>query len=219
VDVARLGGAAAESAVLRFWAHKPASMPWTQAGAAGSSVETATRALDLLGLREGMTIVVDGAAGGVGSVAVQLAAARGAHVIGTGRPENHDFISGFGATPTTYGMGLPERIAALGVTKVDRALDVAGAGSLPELIEITGDTAAVVTLADFTAARHGVRITTGQLGGEPDGRHGLPAAAALFDEGRFRMPVEATFPLEQAAAAHTAAAEGSRRGKIALVIG
>jgi NADPH:quinone reductase-like Zn-dependent oxidoreductase len=218
VNAAGLGGASAEFAVLHLWARKPASMPWTQAGAAGSSVETATRALEILNLHEGMTIVIDGAAGGVGSVAVQLAAARGAHVIGTGRPENHDLITELGATPTTYGPSLPERIAALGVTKVDRALDVAGAGSLPELIEITGDTAAVLTLADFTAAQYGVRISMGQLGGEPDGRHGLPAAAALFDEGRFSVPIEAAFPLTHAAAAHTAAGSGSRRGKIALIV-
>lgn len=218
VSIAALGGASAEFAVLRMWARKPASMPWTQAGAAGSSVETATRALEVLDLREGMTIVIDGAAGGVGSVAVQLAAARGAHVIGTGRAENHDLLTDLGATPTTYGPGLPDRIAALGVPKADRALDVAGAGSLAELVEITGDNAAVLTLADFTAARYGVRISTGQIGGEPDGRHGLPAAAALFDEGRFRVPIEATFPLEHAAAAHAAAGSGSRRGKIALII-
>jgi NADPH:quinone reductase-like Zn-dependent oxidoreductase len=218
VNLARLGGADAEFAVLQFWTHKPAAMPWTQAGAAGSSIETATRALDILGLREGMTIVIDGAAGGVGSVAVQLAAARGAHVIGTGRSDNHDFITGLGATPITYGPGLPHRLAAVGVTKADRALDIAGSGSLPELIEITGNPAQVVTLADFTAAAHGVRITTGQLGGEPDGHHGLPAAAALFTEGRFRIPIEAAFPLDQAAAAHTAAGKGSRRGKIALIV-
>ncbi|MGW3613968.1 NADP-dependent oxidoreductase [Micromonospora sp. NPDC005163] len=218
VNVARLGGAHAEFAVLRLWAHKPASMPWAQAGAAGSSIETATRALDLLDLRDGMTIVVDGAAGGVGSVAVQLAAARGAHVIGTGRSDNHAFITELGATPTTYGPGLAHRIPALGVTRVDRALDIAGAGSLPELIEITGTPEKVVTLADFGAARHNVRISTGQLGGQPDGRHGLAEAAALFAEGRFRMPIEAVFTLDQAAAAHTAAGEGSRRGKIAIIV-
>jgi NADPH:quinone reductase-like Zn-dependent oxidoreductase len=218
VDIAALGGASAEFAVLGVWARKPTSMPWTQAGAAGSSVETATRALEILNLQEGMTIVIDGAAGGVGCIAVQLAAARGARVIGTGRAENHELITELGATPTTYGPRLPERIAALGVTKVDRALDIAGAGSIPELVELTGDTSAVLTLADFTAAQYGVRISMGQLKGEPDGRHGLPAAAALFDEGRFRVPIEAAFPLTQAADAHAAASGGSRRGKIALIV-
>ncbi|WP_116066542.1 NADP-dependent oxidoreductase [Asanoa ferruginea] len=213
VNVARLGGAHAEFAVLQFWAPKPALMPWTEAGAAASSVETATRALDLLDLRDGMTIVIDGAAGGVGSVAVQLAAARGAHVIGTARAGNHEFVTGLGARPTTYGPGLGGRISG---TKVDRALDVAGGGGLADLIDITGDPGHVVTLADFTAAQHGARITTGRLGGEPDGSHGLVVAADLFAEGRFRMPIEAVFPLADGAAAHAAAGQGSRQGKIVL---
>lgn len=210
VDIGKLGGASAEFAVLRLWARKPAGMPWTQAGAAGSSVETATRALDLLELRPGMTLLVDGAAGGVGSVAVQLAAARGVRVIGTARAENHDFLGRLGATPITYGPG----IAAL--SAVDRALDVAGAGSLARLVELTGDPAAVVTLADFTAREHGVRLSMGQLAGEPDGGHGLHAAAELFDQGRFTVPIEAVFPLAKAADAHEAAERGSRRGKLVL---
>ena len=88
-------------------------MSWTEAGAAGTSVETATRALDALGVRAGTTLLVDGAAGGVGSIAVQLASARGARVIGTGRPGSHDFLARLGAIPVTYGPGLPERVRAL----------------------------------------------------------------------------------------------------------
>ena len=216
VDVAALGGATAEFAVLRMWAHKPAAMSWSQAGAAGSSAETATRALDLLDLRPGMTLLVDGAAGGVGSVAVQLAAARGVHVIGTARTGNHAFLRQLGATPITYGPGLRDRIAALGRARVDRALDVAGAGSLTELLAVTGDPAAVVTLADFSASEHGVRLSMGTMAGEPDGRHGLHAAARLSREGRFTMPVEADFPFAKAADAHEAVQRGSRRGKIVL---
>ncbi|MEV4347864.1 NADP-dependent oxidoreductase [Actinoplanes sp. NPDC049596] len=208
VDIARLGGATAEFAVLQLWAPKPPAMPWVQAGAAGSGVETATRALDLLGLQEGMTLLIDGAAGGVGSLAVQLATARGVRVLGTARAANHDFVSGLGATPLVY----EERATA----HADRALDVAGAGSLPELVKVTGDPAAVVTLADFTAAGHGVRLTMGRLAGEPDGGHGLPAAAELFEQGRFTVPIEAAFPFAEAAAAHRSIEQGSRRGKIAL---
>jgi NADPH:quinone reductase-like Zn-dependent oxidoreductase len=216
VDVARLGGASAEFAVLRFWAAKPASMSWEEAGAGGTSIETATRVLDLLDVREGATLLIDGAAGGVGSVAVQLAIARGAVVIGTGSPESHAFIARLGAVPTTYGQGLPERVRALHDGRVDLALDVAGAGSLPELIAITGTAASVVTIADFTGPRLGVRLSTGDLGGEPNGRHGLAVAAALFEEGRFRVPLRKVFPLAEAAQAHALAVRGPRRGKIAL---
>ncbi|BCY11245.1 hypothetical protein L3i22_063330 [Actinoplanes sp. L3-i22] len=323
VELAGLGGASAEFAILRSWAPKPATMPWAQAGAAGTSVETATRALDLLDVHPGMTLLIDGAAGGVGSVAVQLAVARGARVIGTARPSNHDFLRKLGATPITYGPDLPTRVtstnhplnptsaganraldpagahldhardvagtrdvralnadgapadrahsaagaldhhalnaagarvdraldvAGAGVDRaldaagprvdraldaagprvdraldaagprVDRALDVAGAGSLPELISLTGDPASVLSLADFSAASHGVRLSMGELAGEPHGRHGLRAAAELFTQGRFVIPIEAEFSLMNAAAAHTAVESGSRRGKIVLIL-
>ncbi|GAA1670849.1 NADP-dependent oxidoreductase [Nonomuraea maheshkhaliensis] len=216
VEVARLGGASAEFAVLAYWAAKPPSMSWPEAGAAGTSVETATRALDVLGVREGTTLLIDGAAGGVGSVTVQLAVARGARVIGTGRRESAAFLTGLGAIPVGYGPGLPERVRTLGVERVDLALDVAGAGSLPELVSITGTPASVLTLADFTGPELGVRVSVGELGGEPDGRHGLALAATLSGEGRFRVPVREAFPMSWAAAAHEAAALGPRHGKIAL---
>ncbi|MEU0039241.1 NADP-dependent oxidoreductase [Streptomyces sp. NPDC006333] len=218
VDVARLGGASAEFAVLAFWAAKPAALPWEQAGAAATGVETATRALDLLGVSEEQdtTLLIDGAAGGVGSIAVQLAAARGARVIGTGRPDSHDFLAGLGAIPVAYGSGLAERVRALGIPRIDRALDVAGAGSLDDLIALTGGPEAVVTLADFTGPGRGVRLSLGRYGGRPDGRHGLALAANLAERGRFRVPVQAVFPARRAAEAHAAAATGPRRGKTVL---
>lgn len=191
VDVARSGGASASFAVLAFWAAKPISMSWAEAGAAGTSIETATRALDLLGAGEG-------------------------RVIGTARPESHAFLTGLGATPLTYGPGLAARVRALGIPRVDLALDVAGAGSLDELIATTGRTAAVITLADFTGPGRGVRLSLGRYGGEPDGRHGLALAAALSSHGRFRVPVQEVFPAARAAEAHAAAAEGPRQGKIVL---
>ncbi|MFC4532847.1 NADP-dependent oxidoreductase [Sphaerisporangium dianthi] len=216
VDVARLGGASAEFAVLAFWTAKPSSMSWEEAGAGGTSIETATRALDLLGVREGTTLLIDGAAGGVGGVAVQLAIARGARVIGTGGPESQDFISRLAAIPVPYGPGLPERVRALHDGRVGLALDVAGAGSLPELIAITGSAASVVTIADFTGPGLGVRLSLGDFGGEPNGRHGLAVAAALSEEGRFRLPLREVFPMAEAARAHALAARGPRQGKIAL---
>jgi NADPH:quinone reductase-like Zn-dependent oxidoreductase len=216
VDIARLGGASAQFAVLAFWAAKPPSMSWTEAGAAGTSVETATRALDALGVKAGTTVLVDGAAGGVGSIAVQLASARGARVIGTARPDSHDFLAGLGAIPVAYGPGLAERVRGLGLGLPDLALDVAGAGSLEDLIAVTGDAGAVVTLADFTGAARGVRLSLGQYGGEPDGRRGLAIAAELSSQGRFRVPVQKAFPPARAAEAHATAAQGARQGKIAL---
>jgi NADPH:quinone reductase-like Zn-dependent oxidoreductase len=216
VDVARLGGASAELAVLQFWAAKPAPMSWEQAGAAGTSVETATRVLDALEVGDGTVLLIDGASGGVGSIAVQLATARGATVIGTAHPEGQAFVAELGATPTIYGPGLPQRIRDLEIGRVDRALDIAGAGSLPELVSIVGSAASVLTIADFTAPECGVRMSVGAFVGERNGRHGLRTAAELFTEGRFRVPLRHVFSMEQAAHAHTLAEHGPRQGKIAL---
>ncbi|WP_329060154.1 NADP-dependent oxidoreductase [Streptomyces sp. NBC_01429] len=216
VDVARLGGASAQYAVLDFWTHKPHGMTWAEAGAAGTGIETATRALDLLDIQDDTTLLVDGAAGGVGSIVVQLAMARGARVIGTARPGSHQFLRKLGVEPVDYGSGLPARVRALTAAPVDRALDVAGAGSLSELIELVGTADSVVTLADFGASTYGVRLSTGRFGGQPDGVHGLTSATALADSGRFRVPVRDIYPAHQAAQAHETAARPPRRGKIVL---
>jgi NADPH:quinone reductase-like Zn-dependent oxidoreductase len=88
--------------------------------------------------------------------------------------------------------------------------------ALPELIAITGTPAAVLTLADFTGPRLGVGLSRGAPAGAPDGWHGLAQAAALSEQGRFRIPIQAVFPMTRAAEAHAAAARGPRQGKIAL---
>ncbi|WP_461034051.1 zinc-binding dehydrogenase, partial [Streptomyces mayteni] len=177
------------------------------------------------GAGAGQTVLVRGAAGGVGTVAVQLAAARGATVLGTASERNHDLLRSLGATPTTYGEGLAERVAALAPAGVDAVLDCAG-GALPELIGIAGDTARVVTVADLGAAAHGVHLSHGAPVKEMDGEavgeadplavHGLRAAVALAAEGRLRVPVAAVFPLAEAAAAHELSESRHARGKIVL---
>jgi NADPH:quinone reductase-like Zn-dependent oxidoreductase len=111
----------AEHAILGHWAPKPAEWSWAEAGGAASSVETATRVLDRLAPG---VLLINGAAGAVGTVAVQLAVARGAAVIGTAGENNHDFLRSLGAVPVTYGPGLAERVAGY---PVDSVLDCAGA--------------------------------------------------------------------------------------------
>jgi NADPH:quinone reductase-like Zn-dependent oxidoreductase len=215
VDVSRLGGATAQFAVLRFWALKPASLSWAEAGAAGTSVETATRVLDLLGVKAGSTLLIDGAAGGVGSVLIQLATARGVSVVGSCRGQSADFVRGLGALPVTYGPGLTERVAELGV-KVGAAVDVAGAGSLRELVALAGSADNVITIADFGAPALGVRLSMGVMGGESSGEQGLSVAADLSREGRFRVPVRHVFPASDAALAHVAVKSGPQTGKVAI---
>ncbi|MFD7501475.1 NADP-dependent oxidoreductase [Streptomyces sp. NPDC059850] len=215
VDIGRLGGAAAEFAVLAAWAAKPDALSWEEAGGAAANVETATRALNLLGVTAGTTLLIEGAAGGVGTTAIQLAAARGATVIGTAREANHAFLTGLGATPTTYGPGLADRVAAPG--GVDAVLDAAGSGSLPDLVAIAGDARRVVSVADMAAQDHGVHLTWAGSGDAP-GNDGLAVAAALAEEGRFRVPLHEVFPLADAAKAHELSATGRVRGKIVLTV-
>jgi NADPH:quinone reductase-like Zn-dependent oxidoreductase len=147
-------GAAAEYTVLDHWAAKPAAMPWTEAAGLPMAVETAARGLDLLGELSGRRLVISGAAGGVGTAAVQLALARGASVIGTASAGNQDYVRSLGATATTYGPGLPDRVRALAPGGADLALDVAGHGVLPDLIAITGSPDHVVTFIDPDAASY-----------------------------------------------------------------
>jgi NADPH:quinone reductase-like Zn-dependent oxidoreductase len=209
-----VGGGAAELAVLREWTAMPEGMPFEEAAGLPNVVETAGRALRLLALAKGGTLVVNGASGGVGIAAVQLAAARGLVVIGTASERNHDFVRELGATPVTYGAGLADRVRALALQGIDGALDTAGRGAVAELVTLTPTPADVVSIADFDAPRLGARVTDGSEGRAWET---MREAAELFAEGRFRMPVERVFPLTEAAAAHDLSESGHARGKIILV--
>ncbi len=209
-----VGGATAQYAVMDHWAAKPGSLSWAEAAGLPMAVETSVRTLDLLGLESGQTLLVNGAAGGVGAAAVQIARARGARVIGTASEGNHEFLRSLGVEPTTYGEGLVERVREIAPDGVDRALDTAGRGALPDLVEITGRPDHVITIADFSAAEHGVPITTGS-----EGRswQALDEAARLHESGDLTLPVEQSFSLEEAPEAHRISEEGHVRGKLVIV--
>jgi NADPH:quinone reductase-like Zn-dependent oxidoreductase len=210
-------GAAAEFAVMTDFAAKPAKLSFEEAAGLPVAAETSVRAFTLLGgLRAGQTIVISGASGGVGAIAVQIAKAHEARVIATASERNHAFLRELGAEPTTYGDGLVERVRALAPEGVDLALDVAGQGAAPALVELTGDPQKVVTIADFAAAALGVKVTSG---GEVPRRPALEEAANLIEAGRLRPPVVQTFPFAQAAEAHRLSQEGHVRGKLVLVPG
>ncbi|MEA5363820.1 NADP-dependent oxidoreductase [Amycolatopsis sp., V23-08] len=216
---AKVRGANADFAVLAAWAPKPAAWSWAEAGGAAGAAETATRVLDRLAVGAGQTVLVQGAAGGTGTAVVQFAAARGARVVGTASPGNHEFLRALGAEPTTYGPGLVDRVRALAPSGVDAVVDCAG-GALPDLVAVAGDPSRVVTLADFTAAAHGVHFSHGAPatpGADPLAVHGLAAAVTLADEGRLWIPVAATFPLSEVVAAHELAETRHARGKIVLL--
>ena len=109
----------AEYAVLDAWAAKPPSVDWAVAAAAGVAGETSERGLRLLDVDAGDTLFVDGGAGGVGAVAVQMALARGARVIASASEANQDYLREIGATPVLYGQGLAERVRAAAGGPVD----------------------------------------------------------------------------------------------------
>lgn len=211
------GVAQAELAVLSTYAPVPPSLDFPGAAALPAAVETATRALDQLGVGSSGTLLISGASGSVGSAAVQLAVVRGARVIGTASAANHAYLRSLGAEPVAYGEGLVERVRALAPGGVDLALDVAGSGVLPELIGLAGGSGHVVTIADFAGAReHGVRFSSGDAGRAV---HALGGIGELIESGRFSLPVARTFPLTEVAEAHRAGEDGRVRGKLVLVVG
>jgi NADPH:quinone reductase-like Zn-dependent oxidoreductase len=210
------GAAQAELAVLAHYAPVPPSLDLPGAATLPAAVGTATRALDQLGVASGDTLLVNGASGSVGSAAVQLAVVRGARVIGTAGPANHEYLRSLGAEPVAYGEGLVERVRALAPEGVDLALDVAGSGVLPELIGLAGGPGQVVTIADFAGARqHGVRFSRGDSG---RALQVLDRIGELVESGRFTRPVAQTFPLAEVAEAHRVGEHGHARGKLVLVV-
>jgi NADPH:quinone reductase-like Zn-dependent oxidoreductase len=211
------GTAQAELAVLSAYAPIPPSLDFAEAATLPSAIETAMRALDQLGVRSGNTVLINGASGSVGSSAVQFAVARGARVIGTASPANHDYLRSLGAEPVAYGEGLVDRVRALAPGGVDLALDVAGSGVLPELIELAGGPEHVLTVADFAGAReYGVRFSRGD-----DGRaiYALAEIGELIESGRFSPPEVRTFPLAEVAEAHRVSEDGHVRAKLVLLVG
>jgi len=209
--------AQAELTVLDFYAPVPPSLDFPAAAALPAAVETATRALDQLGVGQGSTLLVNGASGSVGSAAVQLAVSRGARVIGTAGPANHEYLRTLGAEPLAYGDGLVARVRELAPDGVDLALDVAGRGVLPELVGLAGGPDRVVTVADFAGAReHGVRFSRG---GSGRALHALGEIGTLVEAGRFSLRVARTFPLAEVAQAHRVGEAGGVRGKLVLVVG
>ena len=212
------GGGAAELALLTDYAPIPPSLDFAEAAGLPVAVETAVRTLDLLGVTAGTTLLVNGAAGAVGSSATQIARSRDARVIGTASPNNRDYLRSLGAEPTTYGDGLTERVRTLAPGGVDVALDAAGGGALPALIELVGDPDRVVTIADYPGAQETGAQFSGGMG---SGRalHALREIGEVIESGQFTLPVAQTFPLEQIAEAHRLSEAGHVRGKLVLLVG
>ncbi|MEV6972333.1 NADP-dependent oxidoreductase [Kitasatospora sp. NPDC093806] len=211
----RLLGCAAELVTVDATrlVRKPAGMPWEQAGALSASGQTAHLALGALKVGEGDTVLVHGAAGGVGTVAVQLARAWGATVIGTASERNHDYLRELGAIPVAYGEGLVERVRAVAPQGVDAAFDAAGRGALEASVELVADRGRIGTVVDYPGAE---RLGAVGIRGERTAAR-LAGLVGHWEAGRLRLEIAETFPLERAADAHRLVGTGHVRGKVVLV--
>ena len=204
----------AEHAVLAFWAGKPEALSFEEAAGYPAVVETAIRILDQVGVQPGQTLVLSGAAGGVGTATVQIARDRGITVIGTASEGNQDYVRSLGALATTYADGWVERVRALAPDGVDAALDLAGAGVVAALIELTGDPAKVLSIADFSAPSLGAQVSSNAANQAAAYEEGV----RLFEAGAFNLPVTQTFPLDKAGDAQAASDTGHVRGKIVVTV-
>ena len=174
----------------------PIGLSLREAATIPQGVETARPALGLLDVRPGQTVVVNGAAGSVGSAAVQILRDAGATAIGTARADNHNYLKSLDAIPVEYGAGLLDRLAAAAPNGVDAALDCGAHGFVEHILHVL-PAELIATVADFGATRFGVRLA----GGDP---HALFADSfesilPLAAEGRFATEVAAEFPLSRLA--------------------
>jgi NADPH:quinone reductase-like Zn-dependent oxidoreductase len=204
----------AEYAVLDSWARKPPSVDWAVAAAAGVAGETGERALRLLGVQAGDTVFIDGGAGGVGAVAVQMALARRARVVASASEANQDYLREVGAIPVSYGEGVADRVRAAAGGQVDAVFDVAGKTPIEQLTSLVSEPSRVLSIANFAAGQAGARVT----GGGEDSRpmEALAEVAELLAQNKLVIKVQ-TFPFDRAAEAYRISQSGHVRGKLVLV--
>jgi NADPH:quinone reductase-like Zn-dependent oxidoreductase len=204
----------AQYAVLDSWAAKPASIDWAVAAAAGVAGETAERGLRLLDVAAGDTLFIDGGAGGVGAVTVQMAVARGAKVIASAGAGNQDYVREIGAIPVRYGDGVAARVREAAGGPVDAVFDVAGKTPIADLIGLAPEPSQVVSIANFTAAEAGARVTGGGADSQP--MQAMAEVAELLANNQLVIKVQ-TFPFERAAEAYRISQNGHVRGKLVLI--
>jgi NADPH:quinone reductase-like Zn-dependent oxidoreductase len=193
---------------------KPESLPWAVAGSLYVAGCTGWATVRAVLLRSGETVVVSGAAGGVGVFAVQLAHAAGATVIGIASESKHAWLRAHGVEPVVYGDGVEDRIRAAAPDGVDAFLDLVGGGYVETALALGVAPDRIDTIADFDAIReHGVK-GDGNAAGASTAT--LAELAAAVVDGSLEVPIAATFPLEQVRAAFAELDQGHTLGKIVL---
>ncbi|MEV7009999.1 NADP-dependent oxidoreductase [Streptosporangium sp. NPDC051022] len=196
-------------------AGKPEGLPWEVAGALPVVGQGAYHFVQELNVESGETFLIHAAAGGVGTVAAQLARLRGAKVIGTAGEGNHDYLRSLGVIPVTYGEGLVDRIREVAPDGVDAALDAIGGVATDVSVKLVADRDRIGTLVDADQAieKYGIRRLVG--GRSPET---LAHLADLAVRGELRLPTTA-FALADVAQAHRRVDGGHGRGKVVLTVG
>lgn len=201
---------------------KPAALSWEQAGGLMVVGVTAAHVLDAIGLGKDESVLIHGAAGGVGLMAVQLAVASGATVVGTASPGKHDMLRELGAIPIAYGPGLADRLRAAAPEGVHAAADLVGTDEAVDVsVELVADRSRIATIAGFArGAQAGIKLLGGGPGADP-GTEVRDAARLRLTEaaeaGRLNVLIAGSYPLHEAAAAHRQVMTGRTSGKIVLV--
>jgi NADPH:quinone reductase-like Zn-dependent oxidoreductase len=194
---------------------KPAGVPWDVAGALFVVGTTAWAAVKAVAPQPGETVAVSGAAGGVGSLAVQLAAQTGARVIGLASEPHHAWLREHGVEPVTYGDGVRERILAAAGGPIAAFIDTYGDGYVDLAVDLGVSPDRIDTILDWdAAARHGTRTDGNMAGGRPEV---LAELAALIDEGRLEVPIARTYPLADVRDAYREVEGRHTLGKVVLV--
>lgn len=194
---------------------KPADVPWEVAGALFVAGATAYAAVRAVAPAKGDTVVVSGAAGGVGSIAVQLARRPGATVIGLASEPHHQWLAGHGVLPVAYGDGVADRIRHAAGGKVDAFIDTFGADYIELALELGVEPSRIDTIANFGAvARYGVKAEGSAAGASTSV---LAELAELIAAGQLEVPIAATFPLDRVQDAFGLLEHGHTLGKIVLL--
>jgi len=201
---------------------KPSVLSFEEAGGLMLTGATAVHLVSATGVGPGDTVVIHGASGGVGLMAVQIAVVRGARVIGTAGEGMHEYLRQLGAEPVTYGDGLTARIRELAPDGVDAAIDTVGTEeAIDSSIALVSDRSRIATIAAF---QRGFALGIKVLGGAPGADPGDEIRSAarlelvhLVEKGRLRVRVEHAYPLAEVAEAHRELAKGHTHGKIVLV--
>ncbi|MEV6557935.1 NADP-dependent oxidoreductase [Nocardia sp. NPDC051756] len=193
---------------------KPAGLDWDVAGALYVAGTTAFATIRAVEANAGDTVVVSGAAGGVGSIAVQLLRVRGADVIGIASPANHDWLRKVGATPVAYGDGLIDRLRAAAPNGVDAFIDTFGADYVDIAVEIGVPVERIDTIINFAAVeKYGVKADGNAAAGTIDV---LTELADLAAAGTVEVPIAGAYPLDQVQDAYRELEQRHTRGKIVL---